>query len=225
MRGSVNEDPGLRTNNFDPLAYIESAFLDSEPTVEEKASGKVKVDQLVDAERVAPKDGFDVTIPSITDYLNPRKVAAEDEGAVTEEADEDGPKTRFRKTVMSAPRPRRTKKAAPKAIPAIDPELQSVWNALPKNVEFLCSFYDDSVTKNYYRGEFKESRQDLVRRLLDPELSLEETSRLLGVCPATVRRYTNREWLAHHRTTGGQRRFRLSDIVKFVEEHGRFPEE
>lgn len=96
--------------------------------------------------------------------------------------------------------------------------------ALPKNVEFLCSFYDDSVTANYYRGEFKETRQELIKRLLDPELSLEETSRLLGVCPATVRRYTNRGWLAHHRTTGGQRRFRLSDIVKFVEVHGRFPE-
>jgi excisionase family DNA binding protein len=100
-----------------------------------------------------------------------------------------------------------------------------VWLALPKNVEFLCSFYDDAVTANYYRGEFKESRQDLIRRLLDPELSLEETSRLLGVCPATVRRYTNRGWLAHHRTGGGQRRFRLSSVVKFVNEHGRFPQE
>jgi excisionase family DNA binding protein len=124
---------------------------------------------------------------------------------------------------MSAPRPRRAKRKATKS--GIDPELESVWNSLPKNVAFLCSFFDDSVTKNYYRGEFKENRQELIRRLLDPELSLEETSRLLGVCPATVRRYTNRGWLAHHRTTGGQRRFRLSDIVKFVGEHGRLPEE
>src|SRR6185312_14160618 len=118
-------------------------------------------------------------------------------------------RARFRKTVMSAPRPRRAKKPAEGDL-VIDPDLQEIWQTLPKNVEFLCSFYDDSVTKNYYRGEFKESRQDLIRRLLDPELSLEETSRLLGVCPATVRRYTNRKWLMHHRTTGGQRRFRLS---------------
>src|SRR5206468_7287904 len=115
----------------------------------------------------------------------------------------------------------RRAKAQGSAEPVLDAEIQSIWQALPKNVEFLCSFYDDSVTKNYYRGEFKENRQELIRRLLDPELSLEETSRLLGVCPATVRRYTNREWLTHHRTTGGQRRFRLSDIVKFVDEHGR----
>ncbi|HZH99380.1 MAG TPA: helix-turn-helix domain-containing protein, partial [Fimbriimonadaceae bacterium] len=105
------------------------------------------------------------------------------------------------------------------------PDLQQCWETLPKSIEFLCSFYNDTVTKNYYRGEFKESRKDLIKRLLDPELSLEETSRLLGVCPATVRRYTNRGWLTHHRTNGGQRRFRLSDIAKFVEVHGRFPEE
>ncbi|MBS1713361.1 MAG: helix-turn-helix domain-containing protein [Armatimonadetes bacterium] len=64
----------------------------------------------------------------------------------------------------------------------------------------------------------------MIRRLLDPELSLEEVSRLLGVCPATVRRYTNKGWLEHHRTKGGQRRFRLSGLVRFVDKHGRIPE-
>lgn len=197
----------MRTNNFDPLAYIESAFLDSR----------------IEEEPVAVKStGLDVTIPSITDYIG--GALGLDDTLVVEENEDGTKKARFRKTVMSAPRPRRAKKkAAPSAV--IDPELQTVWQALPKNVEFLCSFYDDSVTANYYRGEFKETRQELIRRLLDPELSLEETSRLLGVCPATVRRYTNRGWLAHHRTTGGQRRFRLSDVVKFVELHGRFPQE
>jgi excisionase family DNA binding protein len=182
----------LKTDKFDPLAYIESAFLDTS----------------------APTGGADseIEFPTIEQYLKARAI-------------DDSKKTRFRKTVMSAPRPRRAKNQAPTEPAIVDPELQTVWTALPKNVEFLCSFYDDSVTSNYYRGEFKETRKDLIRRLLDPELSLEETSRLLGVCPATVRRYTNRGWLAHHRTDGGQRRFRLSDIVKFVDQHGRFPEE
>ncbi len=169
----------LKTTRFDPLAYIENSFLDTqrEKEITQKASG-----------------------------------------------DESSPKRRFRKTEMSAPRPRRARISA-EAQPAIDPELQTVWQALPKNVEFLIQFYDDTVTANYYRGEFKETRQELIKRLLDPELSLEETSRLLGVCPATVRRYTNRGWLKHHRTQGGQRRFRLSNIAEFVNEHGRFPEE
>jgi len=193
----------VRTNNFDPLAYIENAFLDSKPDGVEELSKSLE-------------QSLDVAIPQLSSYMK---------GVV--DVDDSADKRRFRKTVMSAPRPRRAKAATattPKTT-VMDPELQSIWQALPKNVEFLCSFYDDSVTANYYRGEFKETRQELIKRLLDPELSLEESARLLGVCPATVRRYTNRSWLAHHRTSGGQRRFRLSDIVKFVETHGRFPEE
>lgn len=197
----------MSNKEFDPLAYIEKAFLDN---AEEPKKGAAKGD-------------MEVEIPSIGSYLHSSgsgNGAAVLERPVAKQT-ESG-KSRFRKTVMSAPRPRRAK--AVEETPKIDPALQTVWEALPKNIEFLSSFYDDSVTANYYRGEFKESRQDLIKRLLDPELTLEETSRLLGVCPATVRRYTNRHWLAHHRTTGGQRRFRLSDIVGFVEQHGRFPE-
>ena len=197
----------MRTDNFDPLAYIESAFLDAE--VEEPIR-----------ERTTHDGPLSVEIPSIADYLGLRAPLAAMEEEVVEEEE---PKEKFRKTVMSAPRPRRVKQK-PNAV-ALDPELQQVWTNLPKNVAFLCRFYDDGVTANYYRGEFKETRQELIRRLLDPELSLEETSRLLGVCPATVRRYTNRGWLEHHRTTGGQRRFRLSNVVTFLETHGRFPEE
>lgn len=214
----------MRTNEFDPLAYIESAFLDRSET--ESAQVEVKDDE----------NSLDVAIPTISSYLNGSRSngsatalkpspALKTEPVVTVEQVEprQEPTVKFRKTLMSAPRPRRAKKSSPDQ-PQIDASVQSLWEGLPKNMEFLFGFFDDSVTANYYRGEFKESRQDLIRRLLDPELSLEETSRLLGVCPATVRRYTNRKWLTHHRTTGGQRRFRLSDIVKFVEVHGRFPE-
>ena len=192
----------MKNKEFDPLAYIESGFLDTK-----KPESK---------EPEQPKDGkgMVVSIPTLSDFLKTGN------GKAVVETERS---TRFKRTTMSAPRPRRNKSGDTKT--QIDPELQEVWELLPKNIEFLCSFYDDSVTKNYYRGEFKENRQDLVKRLLDPELSLEETSRLLGVCPATVRRYTNRKWLEHHRTTGGQRRFRLSDVVRFVHEHGRFPEE
>lgn len=167
----------MATKEFDPLAYIESAFLDNQ-----KPDSK--------------------------------------NGAASAE---EKPKIKFRKRQLSAPRPRRVKQ--PVAAPAVDPNLEVVWKALPRNIKFLSSFFDDSVTANYYRGEFRESREELIRRLLDPELTLEEVSRLLGVCPATVRRYTNKKWLEHHRTKGGQRRFRLSGVVKFVDAHGRHPEE
>lgn len=166
------------TKEFDPLEYIESAFLDNETENKESKNGKAK----------KASNG----------------------------------KSKFRKTQLSAPRPRRAKVKTDESI--LDDNLTDLLENLPKNIEFLGKFFSDGVTSKYYQGEFKESREELIKRLLDPELTLEETSRLLGVCPATVRRYTNRGWLAHHRTKGGQRRFRLSGVVKFVNEHGRLPE-
>lgn len=61
-----------------------------------------------------------------------------------------------------------------------------------------------------------ETRDELIERLLDPELTLQETAKLLNVCPTTVRRYTNRGVLNHFRTPGNQRRFRLSDVLEFM---------
>ena len=66
-------------------------------------------------------------------------------------------------------------------------------------------------------GKAVESREQLVQRLLDPVLSLEEAAILLNVCPTTVRRYTNRGVLKCDRTPGNQRRFRLSEIMSFME--------
>jgi excisionase family DNA binding protein len=130
---------------------------------------------------------------------------------------------KFRKTTLNAPRPRRAKEA--KGSPIMNDELKQFLQELPRQIDFLSTYFTDDVTNNYYTGDFKESRRDLILRLLNPELSLEDVSRLLGVCPATVRRYTNRGWLEHHRTKGGQRRFRLSGVVKFVQNHGRHPED
>lgn len=179
-----------KTKEFDPIAYIEKAFLDNGP----KGKGETTSNKPARGRKKGPKLDSDLTKP------------------------------KFRKTEMRAPRPRRSQPAGDKNS-IIDPKLQEVWDGLPKNLEFLFFFYDDAVTANYYTGKFKESREQLLQRVLNPELTLEETSRLLGVCPATVRRYTNRDWISHHRTKGGQRRFRLSDVAKFVEKHGRFPEE
>ena len=66
-------------------------------------------------------------------------------------------------------------------------------------------------------GKAAETREQLVQRLLDPVLSLEEAAILLNVCPTTVRRYTNRGVLKCDRTPGNQRRFRLSEIMSFME--------
>lgn len=73
----------------------------------------------------------------------------------------------------------------------------------------------ETARKSY--KESKETREELLQRLLDPALTLEDAARLLNVCPTTVRRYTNRGLLKHFRTAGNQRRFRLSDVLAFLE--------
>jgi len=73
----------------------------------------------------------------------------------------------------------------------------------------------ETAQKSY--KDFKETRGELLQRLLDPPLGLDDTARILNVCPATVRRYTNRGLLKHFRTAGNQRRFRLSDVLAFLE--------
>src|SRR5262249_17762963 len=88
---------------------------------------------------------------------------------------------------------------------------------LPKHWEMLLSAPSDQVAQHSYKVPFRETRDEMVRRLLDPPLTLEEVARLLGVWPPTVGRYTNRGGLKHYRTPGNQRRFRLSDVLNFLE--------
>ena len=70
-------------------------------------------------------------------------------------------------------------------------------------------------------GSPRETRDALVQRLLDPTLTLEEVSVLLGVCRTTVRRYTDRGVLRCFRTPGNQRRFHLTDVLDFMERQSR----
>lgn len=59
-------------------------------------------------------------------------------------------------------------------------------------------------------------REELIEKLLDPVISLDEAATLIGVCKTTVRRYTNRDELECIRTPGQQRRFKLSQVLAFV---------
>ncbi len=63
-----------------------------------------------------------------------------------------------------------------------------------------------------------ETRTEMLERLTNPTISLYEASVLLDVCSATVRRYTNSGLLPHARTEGGQRRFRLHDVLALMRE-------
>ncbi len=62
-----------------------------------------------------------------------------------------------------------------------------------------------------------KSREEILERLVNPTLTLEEAAKVMGVCKATVRRYTAKGILPHYRTPGNQRRFKLNDIINFLE--------
>lgn len=98
-----------------------------------------------------------------------------------------------------------------------------LWSLVPRHIQTLLAMdpADEEVAQNSYKRPFRESRLELIQRLLDPTLSLEDTARLLNVCPTTVRRYTNRGLLRHQRTQGDQRRFKLSDVLAFLEAQSR----
>lgn len=110
------------------------------------------------------------------------------------------------------PKPRVQKQPKPVA----DASVQANWDRMPRHLQTLFGAPGKEVAQNSYKA-FKESREGLIQRLLDPTVSLEEAARILNVCPTTVRRYTNRGVLPHFRTAGNQRRFRLSDVLVFMD--------
>lgn len=93
---------------------------------------------------------------------------------------------------------------------------QANWDRMPHHLQTLFGTAGEEIAQNSYKT-FKETREQLIQRLLDPIISLEEAARVLNVCPTTVRRYTNRGVLKHYRTAGNQRRFKLSDVLAFME--------
>jgi excisionase family DNA binding protein len=67
------------------------------------------------------------------------------------------------------------------------------------------------------RRPITETREEIIRRLLDPELTLHEAAAVLNLSKATVRRYTDQGKLVCLRTHGGQRRFHLSTLLAFLD--------
>jgi excisionase family DNA binding protein len=148
----------------------------------------------------------------------------EPEGAASDEVEAILAKHRAIADEIDQPAPAA---AAPPAGPlppgGVDPsvvEAAAMFARLPRHIQYLMRPAGEEIAQNSYKSKFSESRDALILRLLDPQLSLEETARVLNVCPTTVRRYTNRGLLKQERTPGNHRRFRLSDVLAFLEEHG-----
>jgi excisionase family DNA binding protein len=129
-----------------------------------------------------------------------------------------------RSTIVQPVRQARPAQPVEKGVPTSKPavERETIAKAVKLRKRLPVDVSAEAIQQREIAGAsyktFKESREELIQRLVDPVLSLEEVARILNVCPTTVRRYTNRGALAHHRTAGNQRRFRLSDVLAFLEQ-------
>ncbi len=179
-----------------------------EPTAVEEAPAEAIAEAQVEEEPPAQTSAEEMD----TAETCAEELAAELEEHTAEEPDSHSAEKPARaKAIRRAPYTRSVRPVPPPQ------SIEELWKRVPKHVRLLVELGEDEVTRRYYRREFKETRQELVERLLNPILSLEDTARLLGVCPTTVRRYTERGLLNHYRTPGNQRRFRLSDVIAFLE--------
>ncbi|MBC8134403.1 MAG: helix-turn-helix domain-containing protein [Fibrella sp.] len=177
-------------------ALVEEVLPDSLPSADDVSDPPLFFDENDSRNGIAHND---VSVP---DYL-PQLVEAAEPTEVAE----------------ASTRPRRPRSPEP-AEEISDGDAAALWKRLPRHIQLLVGMTPESKeepAQKYYSRGFKESRQQLIERLLDPTMTLEDTARVLGVCPTTVRRYTNRGVLPHYRTLGQQRRFRLSDVLAFLE--------
>lgn len=67
------------------------------------------------------------------------------------------------------------------------------------------------------RPRLARNRQAVLRRLLDPEVTLHDAALLLNLSKSTLRRYTDAGRLPSFRSPGGQRRFHLGDLLAFMD--------
>lgn len=168
--------------------------------------------EVLHAEAEAPFASSHLPVQEAKPVARPRSAAAEDAASEA---------TPVRSGITAEQQPARpgAPKTARELLEALQPsrDLRTRLEAvLARQRRLPLSDFEEEAARAR-RRRVVETREQLVERLLDPTLTLQEAALLLGVCPTTVRRYTNRGILKCFRTPGNQRRFKLSDILEFME--------
>jgi excisionase family DNA binding protein len=107
-------------------------------------------------------------------------------------------------------------------MPAVATErpVMPCWERLPAHIHLIAGLIEPDEANLYDDEARGVERQKLIESLLNPNVTLDEAAVLLGVSSATVRRYTTKGILPYQRTVGQQRRFRLADVLAFLERNG-----
>ncbi len=201
------------------------AQADAEEEVAE-AERQAEAEQMAEQPQAAPVPPV-VPEPQEYEELQQSEEPGEQSAAPAAAAPEP-PKPQRRKKTSKPKRPAQTHapsaRSARELLEALQPtedmraRLQAV---LAKQRRLPLEEVEDAEGQRPRKSRAAQTREELVARLLDPTLTLQETALLLGVCPTTVRRYTNRGILRCFRTPGNQRRFKLSDVLEFMERRER----
>jgi hypothetical protein len=147
----------------------------------------------------------------------PPPAPAQTRPAAPESGKKPAPKPENRRYGISRRRSRHARNVKPAEV-VEEISAESLWGLVPRHIQTLIAIgAQTEVAQNSYKRQFKETRLDMIQRLLDPTLSLADTARLLNVCPTTVRRYTNKGLLTHQRQGRDRRSFKLSDVLAFLE--------
>jgi excisionase family DNA binding protein len=175
----------------------------AEAAKQKRTDAKTLASEPRSGSRYVIRNGVTVAVARESEVSRPHVPASQDSSAPSEEDD-----------------PAPTAPLAP-SVTDNDQGDGAVWRALPENVRRLAQLSADLLPD---AAPQSPERRQLIERLLNPLLSLEDTARLLGVCTATVRRYANKGALAHQRTIGQQRRFLLSDVLALLESRKPTPD-
>jgi excisionase family DNA binding protein len=167
-------------------------------------------------EKPAPGPDDDIGSYSLLDLgVRPPPGVLDDE----EPAEEQAPEPEETVEAETAPPAAAPARRAPTEVLLDLPEQQSrrLQTLLGRQARLPLEVEEVATPARRGHPEPAESREELIERLLDPIWSINEAAVLCGVCPASIRRYTNRGVLKCFRTPGNQRRFRLSDVLDFME--------
>lgn len=221
----VTPRPGEVAGLFDDedIPQVEDfiSFLDREEPQKAEAP-RVEVSPMSSVEQTLPglSEGTGtprpiVEIPAVQEKREPEKIEPEATKLVQQEQSTASVQQEPVRTEVK-PNGAKTAEQPASAPQSQEASVEEMWGRIPAHIRALFEGETEEVAQRSYKT-FKESRASLIERLLDPTITLEDTARLLNVCPTTVRRYTNKGILKHFRTPGNQRRFKLSDVIAFLE--------
>ncbi|MEP6755003.1 MAG: hypothetical protein ABJA67_05855 [Chthonomonadales bacterium] len=93
------------------------------------------------------------------------------------------------------------------------------WRLSPRHLQALFIVHNGDEQAKIMSRTFKENRIEVIQRLLDPNLSLGQTARVLKITPCKVRELRSTGNVILSRLPAKNHLSQIADALKFVEQH------